>query len=81
MSACSRMGWVVGDGILLMTLLTNEIETWKHLELSESKNNYLPVTNVKYRAAFSTDNFYNALPPNIFENLHWQNENASLSGV
>ena len=40
-------------------------ETSRHLELSESKKNALPVTNintVKYSAAFSTNNFYNAYP-------------------
>lgn len=60
-----------------MILLTNEVETSKHLELSEQKNNALPVTNiniVKYSAAFSTENIYNAFPARVFENLNWQNE-------
>lgn len=54
-----------------MTLATNKLETGKHLELSESRINALPgrnVNKVKY-----TENFYNALPANIFENLNRQN--------
>lgn len=58
-----------------MTLLTNE-EVWKQLGFSELKKNALPVTiisNVKCSAVFSTENFCNTVPVNVFENLTWQN--------
>ena len=77
MSACSCSGWVV-EGTLLISLSTNETETWKHLELYESKNNSSPVTNVKCSSAFSTENFYDSFPVNIFENFNWQYKRCQL---
>lgn len=55
-----------------MILLTNEVETSKYLELSESKKNVL-VTNiniVKYSAALSAASFYNSFHANVFENIN-----------
>lgn len=67
--ACS--GLVVEEGAH-MILLTNEVETSKYLELSESKKNVL-VTNiniVKYSATLSAASFYNSFHANVFENIN-----------
>lgn len=76
MSACSCLGWVV-EGTLLISLPTNETDTWKHLELYESKNNSPPVTNAKCSSAFSTEKFYDSFPVNIFETLTGSTKDAS----
>lgn len=75
-SAC--LGWMAEEGAQ-MSLMTNEVQTSKHLELSESKKNVFPVINfniVNYSASFNTANFYNAFPANVFETLNWQNESC-----
>lgn len=67
-----------------MMLLINEVETSKCLELSESKKNVLPVTNiniVKYSASFSTEIFIVHFLLMFFRTLTGRKRVTDFSGI